>query len=237
MRLTRIVFLSLIAGLICLFAVYWTGITVFAQDDATAPAPPAQAPARPKPAAKHKAQHRQDEAQPRQEEAQPRQEQAQPRQEQAQPNTAAAQAPPATIFDEHAREGKLVTCANVFGALGRGVAADSTYTVRTQWDSKVGDAHSVQSIVALTGGSANPAQRGAGVVFAAPIGHSCEGTLVRVTPTNDNCQTVATMLAKLNGQSSALGDLPLIALPNGAQVMLVPFGNACVAVTTLRASG
>ncbi|MCA6126177.1 hypothetical protein J6500_30435 [Bradyrhizobium sp. WSM 1704] len=152
------------------------------------------------------------------------------------PQQAAQQQP--TVFDDHARQGNIVTCANVFGTLGRGLAANSTYTAQSQWDQKAGNAHSVQSLVALTPNQ-NPqnAQRAAGIVFAAPVGSSCEGNLVRVTPSAESCPAVAAELAKLHGQSGTLGDLATLALPNGAQVMLIPFGNACVAVTAMRVAG
>jgi hypothetical protein len=154
-----------------------------------------------------------------------------------QPNNAAAQAQPESVFDEHARQGNIKTCAKVFGVLGRLVAADSPFTAQTQWDSTSGDSHAVESIVALNGGPGNPTQPAAGVVFAAPVGESCEGTLVRVTPTNSNCQAVAADLGKMNGKGASLGNLGVINMENGTQVMLVPFGNACIAVSTLRASG
>ena len=149
----------------------------------------------------------------------------------------AAQQP--TVFDEHAKQGNIVTCANVFGTLGRGLAMNSTYTAQSQWDQKAGNAHSVQSLVALTPNQApqSNAQRAAGIVFAAPVGSSCEGNLVRVTPSADSCPTVAAELAKLHGQTGTLGDLATLALPNGAQVMLIPFGNSCVAVTAMRVAG
>ncbi|WP_143201872.1 hypothetical protein [Bradyrhizobium sp. NAS96.2] len=173
------------------------------------------------------------------------------------PPSAAASVPPQqagqqpTVFDEHARQGNVVTCANLFGTLGRGLAMNSNYTAQSQWDAKAGNSHSVQSLVALApnqgpqnqasqGNQApqgNTAQQAAGVVFAAPVGSACEGNLVRVTPRAENCSTVAAELAKLNGQSGALGELATIALPNGAQVVLIPFGNACVAVTALRVAG
>lgn len=96
----------------------------------------------------------------------------------------------------------------------------------------------MQSLVALGPAQNAPnAQRAAGVVFAAPVGSACEGNLVRVTPSADTCPAVAAELAKLNGQNGVLGDLATITLPNGAQVVLIPVGNACVAVTALRIAG
>lgn len=164
------------------------------------------------------------------------------------PPPAAASVPPQqagqqpTVFDEHARQGNIVTCANLFGTLGRGLAMNSNYTAQSQWDAKAGNSHSVQSLVALAPNQpsqATPAtnQQAAGIVFAAPVGSSCEGNLVRVTPRTENCSTVAAELAKLNGQTGALGELATMALPNGAQVVLIPLGNACVAVTALRVAG
>jgi hypothetical protein len=155
----------------------------------------------------------------------------------AQPQPAAAQQQ-ATVFDEHARQGNITTCANLFGTLGRGLTVNSTYTAQSQWDSKAGNVHSVQSLVALNQPAPNNAtQRAAGVVFAAPVGSGCEGNLVRVTPSPESCPAVAAELAKLNGQTGALGDLSILTLSNGAQVVLIPFGNACVAVTALRIAG
>jgi hypothetical protein len=166
------------------------------------------------------------------------------------PPAGAASAPPQqagqqpTVFDEHARQGNIVTCANLFGTLGRGLAMNSNYAAQSQWDAKAGNSHSVQSLVTLAPNQASQGQapqdntqRAAGIVFAAPVGSSCEGNLVRVTPRTESCSTVAAELAKLNGQNGALGELATVALPNGAQVVLIPFGNACVAVTALRGAG
>ncbi|WP_172627074.1 hypothetical protein [Bradyrhizobium ivorense] len=166
-------------------------------------------------------------------------------QAQTPPPAAAAAAPPpaagqqqATVFDDHARQANITTCANLFGRLGRGVTVNSTYTAKSQWDSRAGNVHSVQSLVALSQTAPNnTTQPAAGVVFAAPVGSGCEGNLVRVTPNPQSCPAVAAELAKLNGQSGALGELSTLMLPNGAQVMLIPVGNACVAVTALRIAG
>lgn len=168
------------------------------------------------------------------------------------PSAAPASVPPQqagqqpTVFDDQARQANIVTCANLFGTLGRGLAMNSNYTAQSQWDAKAGNSHSVQSLVALAPNQApqgnqvppgTAVQQAAGVVFAAPVGSSCEGNLVRVTPRTENCSTVAAELAKLNGQTGALGELATVALSNGAQVVLIPFGNTCVAVTALRVAG
>jgi hypothetical protein len=148
-----------------------------------------------------------------------------------------ADAQQASVFAAHAREGKIGACANVFTTLGRGVVADETYTAKTQWNSKAADAHAVASLVALEGNQDAQGQRGAGVVFAAPVGRSCEGTLVRVTPVKASCQAVSAELVNQKGQAGSLGDLPTVAMPNGAQVVLVPLDQSCVAMTSLSIGG
>lgn len=143
----------------------------------------------------------------------------------------------ASIFEAHAQEGKFGTCSGLFTQLGRGVVADETYTAKSQWNTKAANAHAVASLVALDGAASAPGQRSAGMVFAAPVGRSCEGTLVRVTPVKAPCQAVATELVNQNGQPGTLGDLPMVAMPNGAQVVLVPLDESCVAMTSLSLAG
>ncbi|MFE0757978.1 hypothetical protein ACFW16_28720 [Inquilinus sp. NPDC058860] len=149
----------------------------------------------------------------------------------------AAAATAATVFDEHVKQAKIGACGDVFSALGRGVAADATYAAQTQWDPKAVDAHAVESIVALDGGPSTQGLAAAGIVFTAPVGRSCEGTLVRVTPVKASCQAVATELVNQKGQAGTLGQLPLVAMPNGARVVLMPLDDNCVAMTSLRAAG
>jgi hypothetical protein len=229
----RLKTLILIAAAVAVAALSAAGVVVYAQQTQPAPSQPLPPPGAPAPAKKPAAAAKPQPHKPRPQEAQT-------------PPAAAASVPPPqagqqpTVFDEHARQGNIVACANLFGMLGRGLAMNSNYTAQSQWDAKAGNSHSVQSLVALAPNQApanNASQQAAGIVFAAPVGSSCEGNLVRVTPRAESCPTVAAELAKLNGQSGTLGDLATIALPNGAQVVLIPFGNACVAVTALRVAG
>lgn len=166
------------------------------------------------------------------------QEQAAQNKQPAAAQQAAATTATGTVFDEHVKQAKIGACGNVFSALGRGVAADASYAAQTQWDTKAVDAHAVESIVALSGGPSTQGLPAAGVVFTAPVGRSCEGTLVRVTPVKASCQAVATQLVdQEKGQTGMLGDLPLVSLPNGARVVLLSLDGNCVAMTSLRAAG
>ena len=146
-----------------------------------------------------------------------------------------AQAP--TVFDQHAGQGKIATCANLFGALGRGLVTGTTYTAQSHWNQSAGNAHTVQSLVAMKPATKAPGQPTAGVVFAAPVGGACEGGVVKVTPTAQSCPALAADLVKQNGRSAVVGDLTVVTLPNGEQIMLLPWQNACVAVATLQTAG
>ncbi|MGK9237321.1 hypothetical protein KXS07_36770 [Inquilinus limosus] len=163
---------------------------------------------------------------------------AQTQQPAAAQQAAATTTATATVFDEHVKQAKIGTCGNIFSALGRGVAADASYAAQTQWNTRAADAHAVESIVALSGSPSTQGLPAAGVVFTAPVGRSCEGTLVRVTPVKASCQAVATeLVSQEKGQTGMLGDLPLVSLPNGARVVLMPLDGNCVAMTSLRAAG
>ncbi|MCL2716975.1 MAG: hypothetical protein FWD68_21115 [Alphaproteobacteria bacterium] len=148
--------------------------------------------------------------------------------------------PPAqgpSVFEDHVKKSGIVACARVFTGLGARMTNNVSYAAQSQWDSKAGNRHAIQALVAL-----KPAPGGAegqadgGIVFAAPVGGSCEGHLVRVTPVSSSCGEVAAELAKSSGSNRPLGDLSVSAMPNGSQVMLIPFEKACVTVTVLRAA-
>ncbi|MCL2713571.1 MAG: hypothetical protein FWD68_02990 [Alphaproteobacteria bacterium] len=139
-----------------------------------------------------------------------------------------------SVFDQQIREGRIDTCAKVFGVLGRGLTDGYSYAVRSQWNAQAVNGHAIQSLVALRHPSVQ--QTGAGIVFTAPVGRSCEGSVVRVTPIQKNCVEVAADLAKSNGRNIPLGDLPLVAMPNGSQIMLLPSDRICISVTVLRAA-
>jgi len=139
-----------------------------------------------------------------------------------------------SVFDQQIREGRIETCATVFGVLGRGLTDGYSYSVRSQWNGEAVNGHAIQSLVALKHPSAH--QTGAGIVFTAPVGSSCEGSLVRVTPIPKNCTEVAADLVRSNGRNNPLGDLPLVLMPNGTQIMLVPADRTCISVTVLRAA-
>ena len=141
-----------------------------------------------------------------------------------------------SVFERQVQEAKLVACGKTFAALGNGMSRNFDYTVQSRWDSRSANDHAVASLVALKPQVAGGAS-GGGVIFAAPVAGSCEGEVVRVTPVARSCPDVAAQLEKSNGQAGPLGEMALMTMPGGVQVMLVPFDKACVTVTVLKAAG
>ncbi|MCL2716472.1 MAG: hypothetical protein FWD68_18370 [Alphaproteobacteria bacterium] len=141
-----------------------------------------------------------------------------------------------SVFEKLVQEANIVTCGKTFAALGNGMSRNFDYTAQSRWDSRSANDHSVVSLVALKpiapGGAI-----GGGTIFAAPVGGSCEGEVVRVTPVPRSCPDVAAQLEKSNGQSGQLGELAVLSMPGGIEVMLLPFDKACVTVTVLKAAG
>jgi len=166
---------------------------------------------------------------------------AAPGREQAQPTSSpqpAAGPVQASVFEQQVREAKIVSCARMFSALGNGMTRNFDYTAQSRWDGRSANDHAIASMVALKPHAQAPGlQPDGGVIFAAPVGGACEGQVVRVTPVARACPDVAAQLAKSNGQSSPLGEMALMTMPGGVQVMLVPFDRACVTVTVLKTAG
>jgi len=78
----------------------------------------------------------------------------------------------------------------------------------------------------------------AGVVFASPVGQTCEGSLVRVAPFPKSCQQVAQTLPKGSVAADNLSNAMLFNLAdNGGQALLVPSGNTCIVVSVARMAG
>jgi hypothetical protein len=152
---------------------------------------------------------------------------------QAAPASADAQAAPrSSPFEDDVKRLGLKTCAKGFVGLGQGVLPpQSEFASQLQWNKQNADGHSVQSLVGIRASDQNIA----GVVFASPVGGVCEGQFVRVTPIAGSCSAVARELTPKSIVQANLGQIPVIATPEGPQIMLVPAGeSACVIVLVGR---
>ncbi|RWD72632.1 hypothetical protein [Mesorhizobium sp.] len=141
-------------------------------------------------------------------------------------------------FQAHVAQAGVRTCANLFATLGEALTAGSTYAVQTQWDKTSPDAHAVQAVAGMSYNLPDYKTQAAGVVFASPVGQTCEGGFVRVAPFQKSCQEVAQTLPKGSQLADNLSNTMLFNLAsNGGQALLVPTGNACIVVSIARMGG
>lgn len=144
----------------------------------------------------------------------------------------------ASLFLTHAAGAGVSTCAATYAGLGKALTEGTRYMMQTQTATTEANLHSIQGMVGMTFHSeksySGPA---AGLVFAAPVGSSCEGHMVRIVPFPENCSTAASFLPEGSSAQTPLNDIAVIALPAGGQAMLMPAGTGCIAIFILRSEG
>lgn len=151
---------------------------------------------------------------------------------------ASASTQPETPFQKHVAQAGIQACAQLFPALGQVLTHGANYAVNTQWNNSSPDSHPVQAVMGMSYDMADYKAQAAGVVFASPVGESCEGNLVRVAPFPKPCQDVAKTLLKGSKLAEILAGTPLFNLAdNGGQALLVPTGSSCIVVTVARMAG
>ncbi|MDG4880321.1 hypothetical protein [Mesorhizobium sp. WSM4884] len=141
-------------------------------------------------------------------------------------------------FQAHVTQAGVHTCANIFATLGQALTAGSTYAVQTQWDKSSPDTHALQAVAGMSYDLPDYKTQAAGVVFASPVGQTCEGGFVRIAPFQKSCQEVAQTLPKGSVATDNLSNTVLFNLANdGGQALLVPTGNTCIVVSVARMGG
>lgn len=141
------------------------------------------------------------------------------------------------LFTAHALARGVKTCAATYALLGKALTNGASFALQTQVADSAPNAHSVQGTVGMrfTPGARGPEQA-AGVILVAPNGASCEGNSVRVIPLKQRCADATALLPPGSKLQSPLSDLAFYLLPSGEQTLLMPVGENCVAVTTMRAA-
>lgn len=156
----------------------------------------------------------------------------------ATPAAAPGMSLPQTPFLDHVQQAGLASCGNVYPVLGMLLTAGSDYSVQSEWNSGEPNGHPVQALVGMNYASEGYSGPAAGIVFAAPVGGACEGTMVRIVPFSGDCGAVAGRLPQGSTLASNLGPVPVYDLAdNGGQVLLVPGPGTCVALSVARAAG
>lgn len=141
-------------------------------------------------------------------------------------------------FIKHASDAGVRVCAPTYAALGNLLTNGTQYMVQTQTGKTEADRHALQGVVGMNfksdKGYSGPA---AGLVFAAPVGNACEGTLVRIVPFQQNCQSVTAALPPNSPPQQELAGLQNFQLSTGGQALLLPSGQGCVVISVVRAGG
>lgn len=145
---------------------------------------------------------------------------------------------PDTPFLAHAKQAGLTTCSRVFPVLGQLLTNGATYNLETTWNQTQPNDHSVQALVGMSYASQTYTGPAAGIVVTSPVGSSCEGTMMRVTPMQRTCQEVVSGLLQGSRQANAVGPIAVYTLANnGGQVLLIPSDRSCVVVSVQNATG
>lgn len=143
---------------------------------------------------------------------------------------------PDSPFLAHAKQAGLEACSTVFPVLGQLLTEGAEFAVQSEWNEKEPDRHPVQALVGLDYKSSQYTGAAAGLVFAAPNGSSCEGTMVRVAPFTTSCDNLPATLPKGSTLTRSLGKSSVYTLAdNGGQALLLPSGAGCIVVSVARA--
>jgi len=145
---------------------------------------------------------------------------------------------PDTPFLAHTKQAGISTCASVYPILGQLLTNGARYDVVSQWNRTDPDHHPIQAIVGLEYASQAFSGEAGGFVTAIPNGKDCDGLMVRVTPLQTPCANVPGTLPQGSKAANTLGKTSLYTLAdNGGQILLVPSGETCVAVSIATARG
>lgn len=155
----------------------------------------------------------------------------------ATPTPAPAAAPQKeSPFLIQAQQAEAKTCAGVYHALGTVAVEGSHYATQAIWSKTEADDRAIQGMAGMTYAAGTYIGPAAGVVFASPTGQKCEGIMVRVVPFQQSCEAVTALLPKGSAASAKLSNVAVYnAADPGLQVMLIPAGTGCTALTILRA--
>lgn len=141
-----------------------------------------------------------------------------------------------TPFLQHATQAGLEACSTVFPALGQLLTNGSQYRAQSTWNSEDPNGHAVQALVGMDYKSDSYTGTAAGVVFAAPTGSACEGSMVRVAPFPTPCTDIPAILPEGSKLANNLERVAVYSLANnGGDALLLPAGDMCIVVSVASA--
>ncbi|MPR64362.1 hypothetical protein D7027_21560 [Ochrobactrum intermedium] len=134
-------------------------------------------------------------------------------------------------FQNHVLQARMKACATAFPAMGNLLTQNSQFMVQTKWNKQNPDQHMTQALVGMRYDSPDYKGPSIGIMVAAPINGNCETNAVRVTPFDMSCEEVVQRFMGNSTMSSRLQELPIYDTDDGSQVVMVPSGKNCVAVS------
>lgn len=150
---------------------------------------------------------------------------------------AATPARPDSPFLRHVEQAGLKACSNVYPVLGKMLTNGTKYEVRSSWSNHSASIHAIQSLVGMEYSAKQYRGPAAGVVFAAPDGSGCGGSMVRVVPFAATCDQIPALLPAKSERSNELGHVTVYQLPgNGGEALLLPAGRSCVVISVASAA-
>lgn len=153
-------------------------------------------------------------------------------------STAARPDANADLFLKHAVDAGVSACAGVYASLGKALTNGNPFMLQTQSAKENANTHSLQGVAGISYRSETGDDGlAAGLVFAAPVGNSCEGQMVRVVPVPKPCQAITGLLPKGSTPLPELSGIPAYAFPGDGQAMLMPAGTGCIAISIVRSGG
>lgn len=142
-----------------------------------------------------------------------------------------------TPFLQHVKQAGISSCSTMFPALGELLTNGTQYSVQSSWNTGKPNDHAVQAFVGMNYASNNYNGPAAGIVYAAPTGSACEGTMIRVAPFPTSCGNIPAVLPEGSKLANTLGQVALYSLgDNGGDALLLPNGNSCIVISVASAT-
>jgi hypothetical protein len=142
-----------------------------------------------------------------------------------------------TPFSDHVAKAGMTACSSGFPAMGASLAQNSRYMVETNWNKQDPNHHLLRALVGIRFDTSDYKGPAVGVLTAAPIDGACETSAVRVTPFEMSCDEVVRRFLGGRALAARLQDLPTYQVADGSQVMTMPIGKNCVAVSVAYSAG
>ncbi|MDQ1194772.1 hypothetical protein [Agrobacterium sp. SORGH_AS 787] len=136
-----------------------------------------------------------------------------------------------TPFDRHVAEAGISTCKKAFADMGKLLTQGSQYKIMSKWSTDGPDRNIVNALIGMEFKTKEYTGPAIGLLMAAPVDSSCQGTMVRVTPFEKTCDDVVKSFLGDGIPGERLQGLQTYSLPNGGDVATLPIAGNCVTLS------